>query len=75
MDVSTAQYKAAIAHFDNCLILFAVNGSKMGNDIAKDSNEMSDEICGNTALIAAASVCEMGKCNGLPWMALSSYRA
>lgn len=66
IDVNTAQYSAEIEHFDNCLILFGDNGSKIGNDKANDNNEMSDDIWGNAFLIANASECDIGRYNGLP---------
>lgn len=75
IDVKTAQYNADIAHFDNCVILFGVNGSNTGSDNANDNTDTSDDISGKQLLIDKASACVTGKYNGLPWMVLSSYRA
>lgn len=66
IDVKTAQYSADIAHFDNCVILFGVNGSNTGNDNANDNTDTSDEICGKQLLIDNASAWVTGKYNGFP---------
>lgn len=66
IDVKTAQYSADIAHFDNCVILFGVNGSNTGNDNANESTDTSDDICGKQLLIDNASAWVTGKYNGFP---------